>query len=164
MSWRLAYPDEVSQVKIDWTKPILIESFMQKQITFKSDANFYKITGKFSNFDQKLFYIGKVYDQTVRQRMAQPDHKRRVTRLGKENPKHELLISLGSIVSKEEFKTRKRINEVESLLIYAHWTEDMINEKKVYTCALARQLCITNTGSRSPLYRTVFYGAFINEN
>jgi len=126
------------------------------------DAYFYAITARCKD-GWYPYYIGMVYDQAVSVRHKGKDHLDRLARLKQQHPTLNFGISLGVI---EEIRPQKLdlkrdyIEDIESLLIYANWHEDMDNCRKVdyIRLRLQKQIHIENIGFIDHLEKEIFYG------
>ena len=104
----------------------------------------------------KLFYIGKT-TKNVLNRLKLQDHKKRKKEMMEDHPKHRLLISVGDLYMEwGSNKTSKRIDDIESLLIYAH--EPEYNKSKIFNHSVESDYWIKNYGYTDPLYKQLHYG------
>ena len=117
------------------------------------------ITGRFSNRDPKLFYIGKTYKQVVSWRLNQRDHRQRYECLRMKYPRHKLYVSIGLVTMLNGDIRETQVDHIERLLIYAHDSEHLINQKSIYTHGLGEEYYeIVNQGHFRPLHRQIFFG------
>jgi len=159
MGYEIAFPDDVVPVKIKWSRSYDVDKVLSGEIQEDFDAYFYKITGHYSQY-VKLFYIGKVFKQTISQRLSQPDHRTRQKKLGNNYPRHKIKIGLG--IPEIARKTKEIIDDIESILIYSNWNENVGNAKKIYKCDIGKsQLLITNTGFYRPLHKISCKAVFV---
>lgn len=127
--------------------------------TSDKGPNFYMILGKWGNKPYKLFYIGKT-EVPVLKRANASDHVERRSIMHEEYKKHKLFISKGHFLMGDwRNKTKKRIDEIESILIYAH--EPIYNERKVKNNNVSSDYWIKNCGSYEPLYSEMYYGLVV---
>ena len=127
--------------------------------TSDKGPNFYMILGKWGNKQYKLFYIGKT-EVPLLKRANAPDHVERRSNMHKEYKKHKLFISKGHFLMGDwRNKTKKRIDEIESLLIYVH--EPVYNKNKVIKNNVTSDYWIKNCGFYEPLYSEMYYGLII---
>ena len=152
------YEEYYWKAKIKWSKPRNYEKVKKYGSKYDETAYFYKITGKYLNNVSKLLYLGKTYDQCVSLRLNQKDHIQRYKRISKEFPKHQLFLSFGELFLEDGLKTKKRIDEIESLLIYAHDSEYLYNKRKLVSFKVLSYYKITNNGYRSPLFKEICFG------
>ena len=118
--------------------------------------NFYMILGKWGYKPYKLFYIGKT-EVPLLKRVNAPDHIERRSIMHEEYKKHKLFISKGHFLMGDwKNKTKKKIDEIESLLIYVH--EPTYNKSKVLSNNVSSDYWIKNCGSYEPLYSEMYYG------
>jgi hypothetical protein len=121
------------------------------------------ILGYYSTSAPKLFYIGMVYNQHVTQRLSQPDHRQRYVRLRHDHPNHRFRVSLGAVEIENGRITRNRIDQIETILVFAHYEENqqqIINKRKWMTHRITSHYTIHNYGYRAPLYREIHLGIF----
>ncbi|OQX96503.1 hypothetical protein B6I21_00820 [candidate division KSB1 bacterium 4572_119] len=154
------YPDTFWNVSINWTKPKLYENILEKYSEYDDYSYFYKITGQYSTKEHKLYYIGKAYYQTVSMRLSQKDHQKRFNKLSKDYPKHKLYVSFGIVKLANGHITEKRIDQIESLLIYSHDFDHLLNKQKLNELKVTEPYIILNSGYRTPLYKEIHFGIF----
>lgn len=168
------------KAKILWTNPLLYHDFLDGEECLNEfdledlndyndedndfwvnefieypNSNFYMILGQW-NKKNKIFYIGKTIQEVI-DRVKNTDHKKRKKEMETENPKHKLLISLGDLYMESGCnKTSKRIDDIESLLIYAH--EPEYNKNKIFNHTVESDYWIKNYGYTDPLYKQLHYG------
>lgn len=164
MKLKPAFKDEFQYVNINWSELIEYEKFTEDRYIHETDYTmFYCILGQYSDFSFKVFYIGKVYKQYIRDRIRQPDHKRRYNKIKKFYPKHQLYITVGTIQLRGKSKiTSFKIDQIESILIYSHWNEAMINEKNIFNYNVKNPYIIINdTPKELPLHKEIHLGVFV---
>ncbi len=154
------YPEIFWEVDINWTKPYLYENFLMTGSEYDESAYIYKITGRYSGKAHKLFYIGKTYYQYVITRISQEDHKKRYKKLLKDYQKHKLYVSLGIIEMKNGNITERRIDQIESLLIYSHDFKHLLNKQKLNELNVTEPYKIVNSGYRAPLFKEINFGIY----
>ena len=159
----ILYPDMFWEVNITWSRPCKYESFLKNGSSSVGGAKLYKVTGRFGKSDPKLFYLGKTYKQKVTKRLTQQDHKDRYNNLRKEYPRHQLYVSLGVVELDEGRITATRIDQIESLLIFAHDEDHIINIKNINEHKITEQYRIYNRGYKSPLLKEVLLGVLGKE-
>nr|WP_321497794.1 hypothetical protein [uncultured Methanolobus sp.] len=179
------YPYDAWKSVIVWSKPISyddfvngVEQFDDSEDTYETACslnvestyitkplsdkgpNFYMILGKWSD-KLKCFYLGKTTN-SIYKRVTARDHKDRKEQMHNDYSKHKLLISKGHFYMGDwANKTKKRIDEIESLLIYAN--EPFYNDKKRLTNRVNRDYWIKNCGHYEPLYEELYYGLSVKE-
>ena len=158
---KLLYEEDSWLVSINWSKPMIYENLIENGSYNDDDAHLYMITGKYLNNTPKLFYIGKTYNQYVTQRLTQVDHKNRYDQLCDDYPKHTLFVSHGTIEIEEGKRTKKRVAEIERILIYSMNSDHTINQKNLFSHGVTAQYLITNKGYKSHLPSTIGIGVFI---
>ena len=119
------------------------------------------IVGHFGR-KRSILYIGKTYRQYASYRLGPPDHLKKWKILRRKYRRHKLTVSFGIAEFDGCSCTSKRIDEVESILIYANSDERLINSKKVFGFTIRGQIRLTNTGYRKPLHRDCFYGTVVH--
>jgi hypothetical protein len=163
-------PDYGYQVHISWTRPMAYDTIINKGSPHDAEGWLYMILGYHGSSHPKIFYIGKVFNSSVSRRLRQPDHRARYARLRSEHPRHSFRVSLGAVKLAYGHITAQRIDEIESILIFAtfhskrHVIESsprMINKSKWYKSGWPHPYIIQNAGSRAPLPREVHHGVFI---
>ncbi|HHI30426.1 MAG TPA: hypothetical protein ENL17_01775 [Candidatus Methanoperedenaceae archaeon] len=175
-----AFPGMFKDIEIEWSKPMIYDEFMKKHPSHDKNSCFYMLTGKYSDYPYKLFYIGRtynnssripnqrdeeiVYDQIFR-RLRQPDHKKRYEQLKKEYPHHTLYVGVGTVYYDKDI-TPELIDKIETILIFSHFDYEknryMLNKKKVYSYYFGNdQFCVTNRRHRGPLYKEISHGIFV---
>jgi hypothetical protein len=163
MSLKAIAPDEAWHVTLNWSRPEHYDDVTSDGSRHDDDGWLYMILGYFGSSHPKIFYIGKVVQSYVSQRLRQPDHRRRYLRLSKEHPRHTFKVTLGSIQLESGNITSRRIDQIETLLIYTtrESSPHMINERKWLTNRVTSPYVINNCGFRHPLPRQINFGIFI---
>lgn len=156
-----AWPDYIDlSVTIEWTKPFPYDFLFSGEMAENDTAYFYAIVG-FHNKKWKPFYVGMTCQQNAAIRHKQQDHK---TRLGELKAKYgiDFSLSLGtpSGISDNDL-TAETIGEIEGLLIYANWHDDMVNKRKIDDFSSKRQIYIRNTGWTSHTVPELAYGTMV---
>ena len=157
---KILYEDLVWSAEINWSRPIQYNNVKNFEYEMDEIAYFYKITGKFSHYKHKLFYIGKTYTQTVKIRLNQKDHLKRYEDIKINYPRFKLFVSFGEVTLSDGKRTRNRIDEIESLLIYAHDLVTMQNKSKIWSLSVNEQYRIINRGYFAPMHKEIAYGMF----
>ena len=149
--------------------PIPYETIINKGSPHDAEGWLYMILGYHGSSQPKIFYIGKVFNSSVSRRLS-PDHRARYERLCSEHPRHSFRVSLGAVKLAYGHITARRIDEIESILIFATYhskrnviesSARMINKSKWFKSGWRHPYMIQNAGSRTPLPRDVHYGVFI---
>lgn len=106
------------------------------------------------------YYIGMTYKQTAAVRHRQADHVQRLARLRANHPGVTFSLCLGVPTFQVGRDDPGTIREIESLLIYANWHEDMVNDSGINNCRPGRQIYVHNSGWTDHLYKEVSCGVF----
>ncbi|BBN60215.1 hypothetical protein [Hydrogenovibrio marinus] len=155
-----AHKDEIDiQATIDWSSPITHDMLHSGLSDYDETAHFYAIIA-LDNKEWWCYYIGKVYKQTVSQRHKNKDHKIKLEQLKKAFPNKTWHLTLGKLSGDFQIN-EKNIDEIESLLIYSHWHEENINQKKINRFLSSRSIQINNEGFSEPFYPSVAYGVML---
>lgn len=158
---KILYNELCWSAKIYWSRPIIYDNAKNFYYEANDISNLYKITGKYSKNKHTLFYVGKTYAQSVSIRLNQKDHVNRYEIIKERYPRFKLYVSFGSITLIYGKLTRKRINEIESLLIYAHDFKNLQNKSKLFSLNVNEQYKIANIGYSFPLHKEITYGIFV---
>jgi hypothetical protein len=159
------YPDEHSEIEIKWSRPMDYDKALEKEDDGQENFFFYKIMAFYKRTNTyKLLYIGKSYNHHVSKRLKNPDHKRKRLKFEKDFARHQLKVSFGAFESWDRKPTKLLIDKVESLLIYAHSSEDfpdMTNRSNSWSHGVKRAYLITNIGFRKDrMYKEISMGVF----
>ena len=152
----ICWPDDTRQVTLDWSKPITEAGLRDLPQDFIKSAWFYAVLGDLSGGSKlDVLYISKLTHASITFRPRQiglPTTQRRY-------PKTELVVT-GATVGERNFGrlTPRILDDIETLLIYANWSEDMVNRSKVYSGGSKRELLINNLGHKCMPER-IFWGA-----
>ena len=162
---KILFEDFFLYAEINWSKPVIYENARDFCYEIDKEYNFYKITGKYSKYPHRLFYIGKTYYQYINIRLKQKDHKERINTISKNYPRFKVYVSFGAVKFSdynfnEKRISEKRIDDIESLLIYSNDNDYLQNRSKVFSLNVKNQYKIINKGYSSPLYREIAYGIF----
>ena len=164
MSFRRVAPEAAWKVAITWSRPISYENVINSEYTYGYDYShwLYMILGYHGSAQRKIFYVGKVYDSFVGDRLRHPDHVRRYSKLKKKYPNHKLRVSLGTIHVKNGKITKQRVDQIETMLIYTagETQRHIINKSKLWTLRVNEHYMIDNSGYHSPLPKEIHYGIF----
>ncbi len=151
--------EETSYIyNIKWHRPVLYDKFIKEGSEHDYDSYFYMIIGRYGKSYPKLFYIGKTYRQVVSVRLTQKDHVARYKFLCKEYPRHKLYVVCSEIIMEDTQIRSRRVDEVETLLIYSNDCETLINKSKLIYITNKDQYMIRNSGHYKPLHKNLFYG------
>ena len=161
MNYKVAHEKEHLSVFIEWARHRLLRRGYVNPHPEEHRIDLYMIVGHFGG-SRRILYIGKAYRQFVSHRLSQPDHIRRWKKLRRIYPRHKLTVSFGFATFDDARGTSKRIDEVESILIYANWHERLMNSRKVYRFAIRGQIRLTNRGYYKPLRRECFHGTVVH--
>lgn len=157
------YPDEHWLVEINWSRPTLYERLLEDGGSPHDDgAYLYLISARFSGNAPKALYIGQTYSQWVTKRLTQRDHKRRYETFAEEYPRHSLFVSHGYVTVHGGKLTAKRLDDIESILIYTNDPTHAHNVKNFYRHGVASPYFIENKGSRCTLPKTIALGVFVH--
>lgn len=160
MNYHIPHKKEHFCVSVRWTRHRLWQEGKVNPHPEEHRIYLYMIVGRF-NASRRILYIGKTYRQYASYRLTQPDHIRRRKKLRREYPHHKLTVSFGIVNFDGVRCTSKRIDEVESILIYANWHPEIFNSKKVYHMAIREQIRVTNRGYYKPLTKECYYGTVV---
>jgi hypothetical protein len=152
--------DQFWKVNIHWKRPIAYKRIIEDGCQHDQDANLYHILGKYSTFQYKSFYIGLTYKQCVSKRLNQKDHKNRYAALLKEHPRHTFWVSCGVVEIDNGKKTRKRLKDIETILIHTNWSNYAFNVANVYGHGVKGSYSIECQGYRCGLPRRLHLGIF----
>ena len=182
MMKNVLFPEMSKRAMVIWSDPIPYDDFVNGIIDFpesdpyevacqaeddnfwvlpsgKNNPNFYMILGNWGT-KKKLFYIGKT-TKSILARTKQADHTKRRRKMHEDFSKHKLMISkghyfMGVVSGYRSNKTDYRIDEIESLLIYAN--EPRYNVSKKWNNNVSSDYWIRNCGYYEPLYKEIYYG------
>ena len=157
---KLLYKDYCWDAEIYWSKPYDYVNFSNGHIVNEESAYFYIIFGQYSKFSRKIFYIGKTYDQYIQDRIIQKDHKDRIQKLQLIYPRFKFYLSIGKIKVLNGKITRKRIDQIESLLIFSCNSNYLKNKNKIFSLRLNDHYKIINHGYYKPLPNKLVLGLF----
>jgi hypothetical protein len=156
---RVASQNQDWESTITWTKAKSLEAFQKRPED--AEASYYKLTGMVRGRPQ-LFYLGKTFDQYAHWRLEQPDHQERIAAIQRAYPGVEILVSVGNVKTGERDRYGRRlIDEIESLLIFAHQPE--FNANKLSWIRMSEWHYVTNQGDFAPLERIVYFGPAAGE-
>jgi hypothetical protein len=158
---KILFESEFWDVSVTWSRPMVYENLINNGSVYDDDAHLYMITGKYRNNKSKVFYIGKTYNNIVSNRLTQKDHKTRYELLKKNYPNHVLSVSHGIVNIEGGKRTEKRIDEIESILIYSMPTEHCINNKNYFSHGVTAQYLIENKGYKSGMPKEIGLGVFV---
>jgi hypothetical protein len=158
-------PESAWTVNIKWSRPILYENVIRTDYAYGygQDHWLYMILGYYGTSQRKIFYIGKVYKSYVGDRLRNPDHVRRYLKLRQAHPNHELRLSLGNVLIKQGNITNRRVDQIESLLIYTAGESELsiVNKSKLLTHKITEPYALYNSGYHHPLAKEIHHGIFI---
>lgn len=156
------FEDDFWEVNIKWTRPRAYKSERDEGSEHDNTAYLYYICAKYSTSAPKVLYIGQTYQQTVNKRLQQPDHQHRYVKFARAYPKHRFYVSHGLVSVTYGRLTKRRIEDVERILIYANDPAHAHNVKNIYQHGVENvSYFITNNGYRSGLPRSLRFGVFV---
>lgn len=148
-------------IEVKWSRPKEYERLLDEGSPHDELANLYLISARFGTKPSKAIYVGKTYDQWVSMRLSQPDHQLRYTEFVKNYPRHIFYVSHGIVTNHDGKLTRKRIDDIERILIYANEPQHAHNIKNFWQHRVTMPYQIENRGSRCTLPRTIALGVFV---
>ena len=160
MSLESLLQDDYWEVYIQWTRPCLYERVRDEGSKYDNSAHLYYIRAKYSTGRPKVLYIGQTYQQSVSIRLGQPDHRKRCAEFTNSYPNHHFAVSHGIVSITYGNITSNRIDDIESLLIYANDPEHAYNVRNINQHGVKRSYFVTNRGYRSTLPRFLWLGLF----
>jgi len=160
---KFLFEDDSWIASINWSKPVEYLKVKKFGSRYDGSPKLYKITGQYLNNPPKLLYVGKTYKQSVSRRLNQQDHIKRYDEIKDEHPKHKILISLGNIIVENGILNSKRVDEIESILIYTHDSDFIFNDKKLNYLPMKEQYVVRNTGYSAPFYKEIKFGITVKE-
>ena len=152
--------EEPRNISIKWTRPKPYEAVFNSKCEHDDHAKLYMILRRFSDAAPKVIYIGKTWHQCVRTRLRQPDHRNRFRRFQENYPRHSFFVSYGIVSIDYGILTKKRVDEIERILIYASNPEHTENRCNIWTHKVTDAYLINNTGSRGSIPRKIRLGVF----
>ena len=161
MTLQPLYEDDFWAVHIEWTRPTGYERVLEEGCRHDETANLYLIVARFGSNRPKVVYIGHTYQQWVSKRLTQRDHQNRYAAFRKNYPRHCLLVSCGLVEIVNTKITRKRIKEIEQVLIYANDEEQSQNLRNIYSHGVTASYRIRNCGYRCGLPKEISLGMFV---
>lgn len=154
------FEDDFWRVCIAWSKPIPYERARDEGSEHDETANLYMITARFSDKKHKFIYLGKTYKQYVQKRLKQPDHHARYAGIVRNHPKHRIFLRYGTVKVDAGKVTKKRIDDLERILIYCLDDEHSRNVKSIYSHGVTDSYEIVSSGSRGTLPKCLALGFF----
>ena len=154
--YTIAFDDYISS-SVKWTRHRRWEKGQVRAHPDERLIYLYMIVGTFGR-TRRVLYIGKTYKQTASYRLSQPDHVKRWRTLKRSYPRHKLTVSFGIPSIAEYNCTEKRIDEIESILLYANSDDRYLNAKKVFSITSKFHLHVRNTGYFKPLKKECYFG------
>jgi len=156
-----AWSEYYQTFNIKWTRGIPLSKYILKPHSLNDEANFYMVTGVYNRIP-KLLYFGMVFQQDVKTRLCQKDHKGKWDNLKGKFKNHELCVSIGCIVkSSRSRKNDRMIKSIEKLLIFCNDNEHFVNSKSTSDILFPGQAEIINQGNYKPLHKNCLWGAFV---
>lgn len=154
------FDDDFWKVTVRWSKPISYQTAKDRGSIHDLTANLYMISVRFSDKAHKPIYIGKTYEQDIQTRLKQPDHRSRYAAIVKHHPKHKVFVRYGTVSMAGAKVTRKRIKDIENILIYCYDNDYSHNIKSIYTHGVTDSYQILNSGSKCALPKCLAFGFF----
>ncbi|HCT05167.1 hypothetical protein [Pseudomonas sp. BIGb0164] len=146
-------------VDVAWTKPVPHDVLYCGAIPEDDYAYFYAVVAR-KGGEWLPYYIGMTYRQTVSIRLQQADHIRRLAELREAHPDVTFSICLGVPSFTSGIDDLATIEDIEGMLIYANWHENMLNKRGVDKFRSRQQIYIHNSGWTDHLYKEVSCGVF----
>ncbi len=148
-------------IDIHWSRPALYEN--ARRNAYDARSWLYMLFGYSGKSERKIFYIGKAVRSFIASRLGQADHLRRLKRLKKEHPNHQFRVTQGSVSVRGGNITPRRIDQIESMLIYAFTEKNshITNKKKVWSHGITVPYTIRNLGYGNPLPKEIHHGVFV---
>lgn len=155
-----SWPDYFDvNVDIAWTPPAPHDLLFSNGIPENDYAYFYAIVARVDR-EWWPYYIGMTYKQTAAVRHRQADHVQRLARLRTNHPGVTFSLCLGVPTFQVGRDDPGTIRDIESLLIYANWHEDMVNIRGIEKFRSHQQIYVHNSGWTDHLYKEVSCGVF----
>ena len=162
MSLKRVDPEDAYIVNIKWSRPASYEEITASGSRHDPEGSLYMILGYYGSSHPKIFYVGKVTATYVSRRLRQPDHRKRYEWLQTQHPRHTFKVCLGEVEIVQNNVTRRRIDEIETMLIYTvHKSHPhMINKRKCFAHRVHDAYVIHNRRYRNPLPKEIHLGIF----
>jgi hypothetical protein len=154
------FEDDYWDVAIQWTKPISYDKAKNEGSKHDEFAYLYMISVRYSTNKHKPVYIGKTFEQDVQTRLKQYDHVARYKKISNAHPKSRIFVRYGLVSMDTGKVTKKRIKDIENILIYCYDNDHCKNIKSIYTHGVSDSYSISNSGYRSELPKTLAFGFF----
>ena len=151
--------DRERDVHIHWTNPQDYYRILEYPKEKYAEAYFYKILAKSPvNGSYKLIYIGKT-ERYVIQRLK--EHISKIEQIQDDYKRHHIMVSLGTPDYVPQ-NVSTFIDQVESLLIYAHADGAYFeNQKSIWSYNIKDAYKITNSGFRKDgMHKEIHLGVF----
>lgn len=148
-------------VQIDWSLPQEYERLLELGSPNDDLAHLYLISARYGKNEPKTIYIGQTYNQWVSKRLTQADHQSRYADFVENYSRHRLYVSHGIVTVHDGKITRKRINDIERILIYTNDPTHAHNIKNFQGHGVSTPYQIENRGSRCTLPRQISLGVFV---
>ena len=153
--------EEYWNIEIEWSRPKTYERLLDEGSPHDDLAHLYLISARMGTDSPKAIYVGKTYDQWVSKRLSQPDHKRRYAEFIIAYPRHNFYVSHGIVKIQNGKLTRKRIDDIERILIYVNEPLHAHNVQNFWQHSVTTPYQIENRGSRCTLPRTIALRVFV---
>ena len=156
----IAWPDYFDLVaEVEWTQPVPHDLLFSGGVDADETAYFYSIIA-YLNKQWWPYYIGMVFDQYASVRNQQKDHRDRLAKLQNRHPGVTFSITLGTPFFRAGRLTRDSVSAIEGILIYGHWHDGMINERRINRFSHAKQIFVRNIGWHEHVESEIAYGVF----
>ncbi len=162
-------PYHAFDVSISWSRPVPYAKIVNEGSIHDVDAWLYMILGYRRSSHPRLFYIGQVQQTQVSQRLRARDHRARYQRLCHDHPQHSFQVSLGAVTVDGGHITKRRVDHIEHILIYATFNSKrhvvpqvphMINKRLWFKSGWPHPYIIRNNNYRTPLPKEIHVGVF----
>lgn len=155
------YHEQYWEVEIEWSRPKEYDRLLEEGSHHDESAHLYLISARYRDYESKLLYIGKTYDQWVSKRLSQKDHRSRYGTFQENYPNHIFFVSHGVITINGSKITRKRLSDIERILIYTNEPQHAHNVQNYYSHGVIGSYLIENKGSKCTLPSVISLGIFV---
>ena len=155
------YHVESWEIEIEWKRPKKYKRVIEEGSVHDDSANLYLISARYGSANTKAIYIGKTWAQWVSKRLTQLDHKKRYAAFVKNYPRHAFYVSHGIVVINDGRLTKKRLDDIERILVYTNEPDHAHNVRNFYEHGVTGSYEIYNRGSRCTLPKFIALGVFV---
>jgi hypothetical protein len=148
------------KITIRWTRPRSYSDALESDCEHDYKAGLYLISARYSNLTPKGIYVGKTWDQYVSLRLRQRDHRARYSSFHRLYSRHAFSVSYGILKFENGRMTKKRLGEIERILIYSNDPTHSQNRSGIWKHSVSDSYEIRNTGYRCSLPKRVSLGIF----